>query len=164
MLYWADEELSHKLAVAWNNAASAAHQAYPSRLVSLLTLPMLYPERALDELKRASMLPGMRGVYMGTNVNHHDLDDPLFEPIFARIEQLELPIAHRPAQEGFEPVEAVEAGPVAIARLGHGDQPGAYQGGGDLRDGRPRSSRVQRTVAILAVTELIPHGRAHHRR
>lgn len=98
MLYWADKELSHKLAVAWNDAASAAHQAYPSRLVGLLTMPMPFPERALDELNRASKLPGMRGVYMGTNVNHHDLDDPLFEPIFARIEALDLPIFLHPIQ------------------------------------------------------------------
>src|SRR5215472_14273575 len=45
MLYWGDAELSTKLAKAWNDAASAAHQAYPTRLVSFLTLPMLYPER-----------------------------------------------------------------------------------------------------------------------
>lgn len=98
MLYWADEELSHKLAFAWNDAASAAHQAYPSRLVGLLTLPMPFPERALDELNRASKLPGMRGVYMGTNVNHRDLDDPLFDPIFARIEALGLPIFLHPIE------------------------------------------------------------------
>ena len=54
MLYWGDAELSTKLAKAWNDAATAAHQAYPTRLVCFLTLPMLYPERALDELARAS--------------------------------------------------------------------------------------------------------------
>jgi aminocarboxymuconate-semialdehyde decarboxylase len=96
MLYWADAELSTKLAKAWNDAASAAHQAYPARLVAFLTLPMLYPERALDELARASKLPGMRGVYLGTNIGGKDLDDPLFEPILARIESLELPIFLHP--------------------------------------------------------------------
>ncbi len=35
---------------------------------------------------------------MGTNINHRDLDDPLFEPIFARIEQLDLPIFLHPLQ------------------------------------------------------------------
>src|ERR1700723_4441931 len=50
MLYWGDAELSTKLAKAWNDAATAAHQAYPTRLVCFLPLPMLYPERALDEL------------------------------------------------------------------------------------------------------------------
>jgi aminocarboxymuconate-semialdehyde decarboxylase len=96
MLYWCDAELSTKLAKAWNDAASAAHQAYPTRLVALLTLPMLYPDRALDELNRASTLPGMRGVYLGTNIAGKDLDDPLFEPILARIEALDLPIFLHP--------------------------------------------------------------------
>src|SRR6202171_6537002 len=81
MAHWGDEEVSHKLARAWNDGASAAHVQYPTRLVGLLTLPMLFPERAIDELNRASKLPGIRGVYMGTNINHRDLDDPLFEPI-----------------------------------------------------------------------------------
>jgi aminocarboxymuconate-semialdehyde decarboxylase len=59
---------------------------------------MLFPDRAIDELNRASKLPGMRGVYMGTNINQRDLDDPLFEPIFARIEALDLPIFLHPLQ------------------------------------------------------------------
>jgi aminocarboxymuconate-semialdehyde decarboxylase len=98
MLYWGDAELSTKLARAWNDAATAAHQSYPTRLVAFLTLPMLYPDRALDELNRASKLPGMRGVYLGTNISGHDLDDPLFEPVLARIEALELPIFLHPLE------------------------------------------------------------------
>jgi aminocarboxymuconate-semialdehyde decarboxylase len=35
---------------------------------------------------------------MGTNINHRDLDDPLFEPIFARIEALDLPVFLHPLQ------------------------------------------------------------------
>jgi len=96
MLYWGDAELSEKLARAWNDAASAAHQAYPARLVAFLTLPMLFPDQAVDELNRASRLPGMRGVYMGTNIDSLDLDDPRFEPILARIEALNLPIFLHP--------------------------------------------------------------------
>lgn len=98
MLYWGDAAFSTKLARAWNDAASAACQAHPSRLVSFLTLPMLHPEQALDELKRASTLPGMRGVYLGTNIGERDLDDPLFEPIMARIEALDLPIFLHPVE------------------------------------------------------------------
>lgn len=98
MAHWGDEAVSHKLAKAWNDGASAAHLQCPTRLFGLLSLPMLYPDRAIDELNRASQLPGMRGVYMGTNINNRDLDDPLFEPIFARIEQLDLPIFLHPLQ------------------------------------------------------------------
>ena len=98
MAHWGDEEVSHKLASAYNDAASAAHLEYPARLFGLLTLPMLFPDRAIDELNRASKLPGLRGVYMGTNINNRDLDDPLFEPIFARIEALDLPVFLHPLQ------------------------------------------------------------------
>ena len=56
------------------------------------------PDRALDELDRARKLPGMRGVYMGTNIEGHDLEDPLFEPILARIEALDLPIFLHPLE------------------------------------------------------------------
>jgi len=96
MLYWGDAALSTKLAKAWNDAASAACQAHPTRLVAFLTLPMLYPDQALDELNRASKLPGVRGVYLGTNIGTHDLDDPLFEPMLARIEALDLPVFLHP--------------------------------------------------------------------
>ena len=96
MVYWADGEFSHKLAGTWNDAAVAAHQANPDRFVVLATLPMLDPDRAVDELYRVSKLPGVRGVYMGTNIEGRDLDDPLFEPIFTRIEALGLPVFLHP--------------------------------------------------------------------
>ena len=98
MLYWCDADLSTRLATAWNDAAAAAHQTYPTRLVAFLTLPMLYPDHALSELERASKLPGMRGVYLGTNIAGHDLDDPLFAPVLARIEALDLPVFLHPVE------------------------------------------------------------------
>jgi aminocarboxymuconate-semialdehyde decarboxylase len=98
MVNWADADFSLKLSRTWNDAASEAHKAYPNRLVALMILPMLDPDRAIDELNRAAKLPGMRGVYMGTNVNNRDLDDPLFERIFATIEQANLPVFLHPLQ------------------------------------------------------------------
>jgi len=96
MLYWAPPELSAALARAWNDGASAAHQAHPRRFVGLATLPMVDPDRAVDELERASQLPGIRGVYLGTNIDDRDLDDPRFLPVFARIEQKGLPVFLHP--------------------------------------------------------------------
>lgn len=98
MAYWADRDFNAKLAKTWNTAASAVHVKHPDRFVVLATLPMLNPHDAIDELERASELPGVRGVYMGTNINNRDLDDPLFEPVFARIEQLDLPVFLHPQQ------------------------------------------------------------------
>jgi aminocarboxymuconate-semialdehyde decarboxylase len=96
MVYWEDGKLSLELAKTWNDAAVAAHQAHPDRFVVLATLPMLDTDRAIDELNRVSKLPGVRGIYMGTNIDGRDLDDPLFEPIFTRIEALDLPVFLHP--------------------------------------------------------------------
>ncbi len=98
MVYWADANLSQRLARAWNDGASAAHLAHPERIFAFMTLPMLDRDRALDELNRAAKLPGMRGIYLGTNIDGRDLDDPLFEPVFERAAQLDLPIFLHPIQ------------------------------------------------------------------
>ncbi len=98
MNYWADADLSHRLAIAWNDGASQAHVQHPDKILALMTLPMLDRDRAIDELKRAAALPGMRGVYLGTNIEGRDLDDPIFEPIFEKICQLDLPVFLHPIQ------------------------------------------------------------------
>lgn len=96
MAYMGDTDFNHQLAKAWNDGASAAHQAYPDRLYFFATLPMVDPASALDELNRASKLPGVRGIGMGTNIVGRDLDDAAFEPVFARIEALRLPVVLHP--------------------------------------------------------------------
>jgi aminocarboxymuconate-semialdehyde decarboxylase len=104
MVYFADGELANRLAAAYNDAMSEAHRAFPDRFVGCATLPMQDPARARAELDRAAALPGMRGVYMGTNVNGRELSDPAFTPIFARCEALRLPVL-------LHPIHVVGGGP-----------------------------------------------------
>ena len=104
MVYFAEGDLGARLAAAHNDAMSEAHRAFPDRFVGCATLPMHDPKRALTELERAAALPGIRGVYMGTNVNGRELSDPGFTPIFARCEQLRLPVL-------LHPIHVVGAGP-----------------------------------------------------
>jgi aminocarboxymuconate-semialdehyde decarboxylase len=96
MVYWADAPLGRRLAVAVNDAMAAAHTAYPGRFVGCATLPMQDPAAALAELDRAARLPGIRAVYLGTNVNGRELSDPAFGPVFARCEALRLPVLLHP--------------------------------------------------------------------
>ena len=91
MVYWADAELGTQLARAVNDAMAQAHTAHPDRFVGLATLPLQDPKRAAEEVDRAARLPGIRGVYLGTNVNGRELDDPSFTPVWERIAALELP-------------------------------------------------------------------------
>ena len=91
-VFWKDSELAAELARTYNDAASAAHVAHPSRLVGLVTLPMHDPDLALAELERAARLPGMRGVGLGTHAAGCELSDRMFFPVYERIAALGLPI------------------------------------------------------------------------
>jgi aminocarboxymuconate-semialdehyde decarboxylase len=113
MVYWADAELGGRLARVVNDAMSQAHVAYPDRFVALMTLPMQDPKGAVDEVDRAARLPGMRGVYLGTNVNGRELDDPVFLPVWARIHEIGLPVFLHP----LNVVGGDRLGPYYLANL-----------------------------------------------
>lgn len=96
MVYWASPTLGLALAQSFNDAASAAHARHPTRFVGLAMLPMQAPELALKELERASKLPGMRGMYLATNVNGVELDDKRFWDVYAKAEALGWPVFLHP--------------------------------------------------------------------
>ena len=96
MVYWAGDDLSLRLSQAFNDGCAAANEAHPDRLVGLAMLPMLAPALAIEELERAAKLPGIRGVYMATKIGDRELSDPMFLPIFKRIEALGLPVFLHP--------------------------------------------------------------------
>lgn len=96
MVYWADADLGLRLAQAVNDAMAEAHRAHPGRFVGCATLPLQDPALALGELTRAAALPGIRAVYMGTNVNGRELSDPALAPIFERCQALGLPVLLHP--------------------------------------------------------------------
>jgi aminocarboxymuconate-semialdehyde decarboxylase len=58
------------------------------------------PHAAVAELERAVELLGMRGVAICTHVNGVDLDDLRFEPVFAKAEELDVPIFLHPQNSG----------------------------------------------------------------
>jgi aminocarboxymuconate-semialdehyde decarboxylase len=88
MVYWASPALGLALSQAFNDAASAAHRKHPDRLVGLAMLPMQSPSHAMKELERAAKLPGMKGLYLATNVNNEELDERKFWDVYAKCEEL----------------------------------------------------------------------------
>lgn len=96
MVYWAPGEFGLALAQAFNDAAAAAHRKHPTRLFGAAMLPMQAPDLALKELERAAKLPGLRALYVATNVNGTELDDKAFWPIYAKCEALGWPIFLHP--------------------------------------------------------------------
>ena len=96
MVYWASPGLAVALSQAFNDAASAAHKRHPQRLLGFAMVPMQAPELAVKELERASRLPGMKGMYLATNVNGEELDDKKFWDVYAKCEELGWPIFLHP--------------------------------------------------------------------
>jgi aminocarboxymuconate-semialdehyde decarboxylase len=88
MVYWASAGLGLALSQAYNDAASAAHLRHPEKFAGLAMLPMQAPELALKELERCAKLPGMRGLYVATNINGADLDEKRFWDVYAKTEEL----------------------------------------------------------------------------
>ena len=96
MVYWASPALGLALSQAFNDAAVAAHRKHPRRFLGLAMLPMQDPVLALGELERAAKLPGLRGLYLATNINGRELDERAFWDVYARCEELGWPIFLHP--------------------------------------------------------------------
>src|SRR3954453_12429486 len=88
MVYWASSALGLALSQAFNDAASAAHRKHPKRFVGLAMVPMQAPDLAVRELERATKLPGIKGMYLATNVNGEELDERKFWDVYAKCEEL----------------------------------------------------------------------------
>jgi aminocarboxymuconate-semialdehyde decarboxylase len=96
MVYFADGPTGSRLARAVNDAMHEAHTAFPDRFVGCATLPMQDPAAAVAELEHVRSLRGIRGVYLGTNINNRELSDPAFTPIFERCQAARLPVLLHP--------------------------------------------------------------------
>jgi aminocarboxymuconate-semialdehyde decarboxylase len=92
-----------------NDAMARICVAHPDRFMGLASLPMRNVDAALAELDRAIGELGMKGIVIGSNIDGLQLDDPSFERIWARIDELRLPVFEHPmfpkeesGLEGFE--------------------------------------------------------------
>jgi predicted TIM-barrel fold metal-dependent hydrolase len=84
------------MARAYNDALAEACARHPTRYRGFAHLPMLAPNAAADELERTTRKLGFHGVLVNGATDGRFLDDPIFEPILARAEALDLPIYLHP--------------------------------------------------------------------
>ncbi len=96
MVHWAPPELGLALAQCYNDAASAAHRRHPDRFLGAAALPWQAPDLAVRELERCAQLPGIRAIYLGTNINGTELDEKALWPVYAKAEALGWPILLHP--------------------------------------------------------------------
>jgi predicted TIM-barrel fold metal-dependent hydrolase len=84
------------LARELNDALAKAVAEHPDRLAGFAHLPMRSPQAAADELERAVRDVGFCGALINGLTEDCFLDDPRFEPILDRAEQLDVPIYVHP--------------------------------------------------------------------
>ena len=94
-VFWGDEETSATAAVESNDDMLAAQERYPERIRCYASLPWQFPNRAVAELQRA-VANGAVGVMVLGNIEGRPLTDPLFEPVWAAIDEMALPVLVHP--------------------------------------------------------------------
>jgi aminocarboxymuconate-semialdehyde decarboxylase len=80
-----------------NDALAQYCRAHPKRFIGLASLPLADVNASLRELDRAIHDLGLKGVAIGSNVDGMPLNDPRFEPLWARINALRLPVVEHPS-------------------------------------------------------------------
>jgi predicted TIM-barrel fold metal-dependent hydrolase len=94
------EMLSPELAVEGarlcNDYLADACSRHPDRFVALANLPLCDLQASLEELDRAVMQLDMRGVFFLSHVAGAPVDAPQFEPLYARLAELGVPLVLHP--------------------------------------------------------------------
>ena len=97
-------EANHEVCTAVNDELAAAVRKHPSRLAGFATLPMDDPPAAAAELERAVRELGFVGALVDCHVDGQFYDGESFWPVFARAQELDVPIYIHPtfASEAME--------------------------------------------------------------
>ncbi len=112
-VYFDDHRLSLELARLANDELSQVCQDHPDRFKGFASLPLGDATTAVEELRRAMRLPGMVGVILGTNFLGETLDNPRLEPIYAEMNELEVPVfIHPMAPVGLRSIQEYKLAPL----------------------------------------------------
>jgi predicted TIM-barrel fold metal-dependent hydrolase len=119
VFYDADRRVAIETARKYNDglAEMIATCKTPARYMGAAPLPMQDPIAAADEAERAVKQLHMPVVVIGTNVRGKNLDMPEFDPFFARLNDLDVPIIIH--SDGLSPFQSY---PAAGDRTGWSDR------------------------------------------
>lgn len=80
-----------------NDILAGKVSEHPERFRAMATLPMADPEAAADELERTVRKLGFVGTLLAGQYREHWYDEAAFEPIFAKADELNVPVYLHPA-------------------------------------------------------------------
>jgi uncharacterized protein len=102
---WAfSPEAGPSFAKRYNDGLAGIVRSHPDRFAAFAHLPMTNPDAAADELERAVTECGLLGALVSGQCDGKFLDDPVYEPLLARAEKLDVPLYIHPGV----PPEAVQ--------------------------------------------------------
>lgn len=94
--YGLDYNSSRRVIEHQNKGLAEICAAYPDRLVGLATVALQHPELAAEQLESGINTYGLRGVSVGGSVADEEFATPRFDPFWAKVEALGVPMFIHP--------------------------------------------------------------------
>jgi predicted TIM-barrel fold metal-dependent hydrolase len=102
------QKTAQELARLANDEMAAIVARHPDRFIGTATLSLADPEWAAGELTRAVKELGLHGAQVYTSVNGRAIDGPDFQPLYATLEDLNVPAWLHPERSSRQPDYAGE--------------------------------------------------------
>jgi len=94
--YKADRELAGQVVKIQNEKLAELCASKPDRFAAFASLTLQAPDLAVQELETAVKKQGLKGAAIGGNVNGEAFADPKFHPVWAKAEELGVPLFIHP--------------------------------------------------------------------
>jgi aminocarboxymuconate-semialdehyde decarboxylase len=94
--YWADQELSPRIAQASNEHVAEICASNPDRFVGLGHVSLRFPEIAAQQVATIVDSLRLKGIEIGTRAEDMDLDDPRFDALWTAAQARQVPVFIHP--------------------------------------------------------------------
>jgi predicted TIM-barrel fold metal-dependent hydrolase len=94
--YSRDRELAGQVVKIQNEKLAELCASKPERFAGFASLTLQAPDLAVQELEHAVKKQGLKGAAIGGNVNGEAFSDPKFHPVWAKAEELDVPLFIHP--------------------------------------------------------------------
>ena len=94
--YGSERDLAGQIVKLQNEKLAELCASVPDRFAAFASLSLQAPDLAVQELETAVKKLGLKGAAIGANVNGEAFSDPKFHPVWARVEELGVPLFIHP--------------------------------------------------------------------
>ena len=118
--YWwyaADPNLARRITRVIDEGLAEWCDKHPDRFVALSTVSLQHPELAAEQLEFAVQNLGLRGACIGGHVNGEVPSSSRFDPFWAKVEELNVPVFMHPQRSAFLVKEGGFAGRGDLANI-----------------------------------------------